>query len=103
MIDAHGDPSVYLQPDLALEEEDGDEDSPRVRLAQTRQAMDNCENYERLKESDEIEESLKRRLMEISSTCHDCICPGEVNAHVALVLQQPIWGMSGFLRGRLFD
>ena len=102
------------------EEEDEDEDSPRLKIARTRQAIDNWENYERLMKSDETEESFRGRLMEISSTCHEYIWPpigyhprpewdqisreeGEVNAHVALVLQQLIWDMSGFLRGRLFD
>ena len=86
------------------EEEDEDEDWPRVKIARTRQAIDNWENYERLMESDEIEESFNGRLMEISSTCHDYIWPPfgyhprpewdqicreewEVNAHVALVLK----------------
>ena len=102
------------------EEEDEDEDSPKVKIARTRQAIDNWEKYERLMESDEIEESFRGRLMEISSTCHDYIWPPlgchprpewdqisreewEVNAHVALVLQRLTWEMSGFLRGRLFD
>ena len=102
------------------EDEDEDEDSPRVKIARTRRATDNWENYQRLIESDEIEESFRGRLMKISSTCHDYIWPpvgydsrpewdqisreeSEVNVHVALVLQQLTWEMSGFLRGRLFD
>lgn len=102
------------------EEEDEDEDSPRVKMARTGRANDNLEKYQRLIESDDIEESFRGRLMEISSTCHDYIWPrlghlprpewdqlsreeSEVNVHVALVLQQLTWDMSVFLRGRLFD
>ena len=114
------DLSKYPLGTIQEEEEDKDEDSPKVKMARTRQAIDNWENYERLKESDEIDVSFRGRLREISSTCHDYIWPPlgyhprpewdqiareewEVNAHVALVLQQLTWEMSGFLRGRLFD
>lgn len=95
-------------------------------LLQTKQAILRSRNYQRLQDTDEIEDSFRSRLMEIDTAYYDFICTPigkhprprwaqicrmnkEVTAHVAHVAQRQqqltsdVEQLREFLRGHLFD